>query len=163
MAGVGTCARAPVQGVEHFRGRNAAGEAGLVHEETGGGKPSEVGFLAAFEFDRRKVGLPLAEAGFAAPDRARRFQPSLSASDVRVRMDLVLDGIADHMPRHDNSEAFRVADDDPIDVEAALRGCGAQPHDGDGLGEGRNRDEDASGSERRAIGEPRGASEGRSP
>ena len=125
IAGVGNCASALVQGIEYYRGRNAA-EAGLMHEEIGGFRPSDVEVVAAFDVDRRKVGRPLEEAVFAAPNCTRRFQPSLPASSVRVRMGPVLDGVADHMERHDDAEAFRVADEAPADVGAALRESGAE-------------------------------------
>ena len=126
IAGVGNCASALVQGVEYYRTRNAAAEAGLMHEEIGGWRPSDVEVVAAFDVDRRKVGQPLEEAVFAAPNCARRFQPSLPASGVRVRMGPVLDGVADHMERHGDPEAFRVADEAPVDVGAALRESGAE-------------------------------------
>ena len=127
IAGVGNCASALVQGVEYYRGRNAAdAEAGLMHEEIGGWRPSDVEVVAAFDVDRRKVGQPLEEAVFAAPNCTRRFQPSLPASGVRVRMGPVLDGVADHMERHDDAEAFRVADEAPVDVGAVLRESGAE-------------------------------------
>ena len=126
IAGVGNCASALVQGIEYYRGRNAAAEAGLMHEEIGGRRPSDVEVVAAFDIDRRKVGRPLEEAVFAAPNCTRRFQPSLSASGVRVRMGPVLDGVADHMERYDESEAFRIADEAPVDVGAVLRESGAE-------------------------------------
>ena len=98
IAGVGNCASALVQGVERCRGRNAATDAGLVHEEIGGFKPSDVEVVAAFDADRRKVRRPLEEAVFAAPNRTRRFQPELPANGVTVRMGPVLDGIARREP-----------------------------------------------------------------
>lgn len=36
IAGVENCEGALLQGIEYYRGRNAAAEAGLMHEETGG-------------------------------------------------------------------------------------------------------------------------------
>ena len=126
LAGVGNCASALVQGIEYYRGRNAAAEAGLMHEKIGGWKPSDVEVVAAFDIDRRKVGRTLDEAVFAAPNCTPRFQPSLPASEVRVRMGPVLDGVANHMERYDDTEAFRVADDEPVDVAAILRETGTE-------------------------------------
>ena len=126
VAGVGNCASALVQGVEYYRRRNAAAEAGLMHEEIGGWKPSDVEVVAAFDVDRRKVGRPLEEAVFAAPNCVRRFQPSLPASGVRVRMGPVLDGVADHMEHYGESEAFRTSGESPVDVGAVLRESGAE-------------------------------------
>ena len=115
-----------MQGIEYHRGRNAAAEAGLMHEEIGGFKASDVEFVAAFDIDRRKVGRPLEEAVFAAPNCTRRFQPELPANGVTVRMGPVLDGVADHMERYDDAEAFRVADEAPVDVAGILRETGAE-------------------------------------
>ena len=87
LAGVGNCtSSAPVQAVEYYRGRNAAAEAGLMREEIGGWRPSDVEFVAAFDVDRRKVGRPLHEAVFAAPNCTLRLQPELPASGITVRM-----------------------------------------------------------------------------
>ena len=126
IAGVGNCASSLVQGIEYYRGRNTAAEAGLMHEEIGGFKPSDVEFVAAFDIDRRKVGRPLEEAVFAPPNCTRRIQPELPANGVTVRMGPVLDGVADHMERYDDAEAFRVADEAPVDVAGVLRETGAE-------------------------------------
>ena len=115
-----------MQGIVYYRGRNATAEAGLMHEEIGGFKPSDVEFVAAFDIDRRKVGRPLEEAVFAAPNCTRRFQPDLPANGVTVRMGPVLDGVADHMERYDDAEAFRVANQAPVDVAGVLRETGAE-------------------------------------
>lgn len=126
IAGVGNCASSLVQGIEYYRGRNAAAEAGLMHEEIGGFKASDVEFVAAFDIDRRKVGRPLEEAVFAAPNCTRRFQPELPANGVTVRMGPVLDGVADHMEGYDDADAFRVADETSVDVAGVLRETGAE-------------------------------------
>ena len=118
IAGVGNCASALVQGIEFYRTRTA--DAGLMHLDIGGWKPSDLEIVAAFDVDRRKVGCPLEEAVFAKPNCARVFQPVLPASGVRVRMGPVLDGVADHMADQHEDEAFRLADETPVDVAAVL-------------------------------------------
>lgn len=118
IAGVGNCASALVQGIEYYRSRTA--DPGLMHLDIGGWKPSDLEIVAAFDVDRRKVGCPLEEAVFAKPNCARVFQPVLPASGVGVRMGPVLDGIADHMADHHEDEAFRLADETPVDVAAVL-------------------------------------------
>ena len=67
-----------------------------MHEEIGGFQPSDVEFVAAFDIDRRKVGRPLEEAVFAAPNCTRRFQPEHPANGMAmaVRIGPVLDGVA---------------------------------------------------------------------
>lgn len=126
VAGVGNCASALVQGIEYYRTRNVSTTAGLMHEEIGGWRPSDVEIVSAFDIDSRKVGRPLEEAVFAAPNCTRVFQPSLPPSGVRVRMGPVLDGVAEHMAHYDDGEAFRPADEAPVDVADALASSGAE-------------------------------------
>ena len=126
IAGVGNCASALVQGIEYYRTRNASEHAGLMHANIGGWKPSDIEIVAAFDIDCRKVGRPLEEAIFAAPNCARVFQSVLPAGGVRVRMGPILDGVADHMSRYDHDEAFRLADEEPVDVATELRLAGAE-------------------------------------
>ena len=54
------------------------------------------------------------------------FQEKLPKYLFDVQMGPVLDGIADHMATEDESRAFRPADEDPVDIVAALRDSGAQ-------------------------------------
>jgi myo-inositol-1-phosphate synthase len=125
IAGIGNCASSLVQGIEYYRNRDAAAHAGLMHTSIGGRGPSDIHIVAAFDVDRRKVGHALEEAVFAAPNCARVFQSSLPASGVTVQMGPILDGIAEHMASYGDDEAFRPADEKPVDVAAALRTAGA--------------------------------------
>ena len=126
IAGVGNCASSLVQGMEYYRTRDATAHAGLMHERIGRWRPSDIEIVAAFDIDRRKVGHTLEDAVFAAPNCARVFQPVLPASGVKVHMAPVLDGVAEHMENYDAGEAFRVADEEPVDVAAVLRDAGAE-------------------------------------
>jgi len=63
---------------------------------------------------------------FAAPNCTRVFQPVLPASGVKVQMGPVLDGVAEHMASYDEHEAFRPADEQPVDVASALRAAKAE-------------------------------------
>ena len=125
IAGIGNCASSLIQGIEYYRTRNASERAGLMHESIGGWRASDIETVAAFDIDRRKVGHPLEEAVFAAPNCARVFQPVLPASGVTVQMGPVLDGVADHMESYGDDEAFRPAGEAPVDVADALRAAGA--------------------------------------
>jgi myo-inositol-1-phosphate synthase len=121
IAGVGNCASSLVQGIEYYRTREASDHAGLMHADIGGWGPSDVEFVAAFDVDARKVGRPLEEAVFAAPNCARVFQQKLRSSRVTVAMGPVLDGVAEHMANYRDEEAFRPADAEPVDVASVLR------------------------------------------
>ncbi len=134
IAGVGNCASALLQGIEHYRNRrDAAGDAdapggawGLMHLEMGGMRPGDIEVVAAFDIDERKVGRPLDEAAFAAPNCTRAIADALPASPVRVCMAPVHDGIADHMGDYPDDKAFRVADEAPVDVARVLAESGAE-------------------------------------
>ena len=121
IAGVGNCASSLVQGIEFYRTRNEKEPVGLMHESIGGWRPSDVEVVAAFDIDRRKVGRVLEEAVFAGPNCTRVFQPTLAESGVTVQMGPILDGVAEHMAHYGDDEAFRPADDPPVDVAAVLR------------------------------------------
>ena len=123
LAGVGNCASALLQGIEHYRRvPRAAHEAfGLLHLELGGYRPEDVEVVAAFDVDRRKVGRPLHEAAFAPPNCSRVIASEIAKSDVVVQMGPVLDGVAPHMKDYADERSFRVAAEEPVDLEAALR------------------------------------------
>jgi myo-inositol-1-phosphate synthase len=128
IAGVGNCASALLQGIEHYRRvPPEAHEAwGLLHLELGGYRPEDVEVVAAFDVDARKVGRPLHEAAFAPPNCTRVIASEVGKSEVVVQMGPVLDGVAPHMAEYDDQRAFRVADEAPVDVEAVLRESGAE-------------------------------------
>ena len=125
IAGVGNCASALVQGLEYYRDRGGDDIEGIITPRVGEYLCGDIEVVAAFDIDRRKVGYSLEEAIFAAPNCARVFQRALPVSDVVVQMGPILDGIADHMAEYDESQAFRAADAEPVDIADELRKSGA--------------------------------------
>lgn len=119
IAGVGNCASALVQGLHYYRDGRAP--IGLIHEELGGYRLSDVQVVAAFDVDRRKVGRDLSEAIFAPPNCTAVFCPDVPRTGVKVQMGQVLDGVAAHMLDYPESRSFRVADAPPCDVAAELK------------------------------------------
>ena len=126
IAGVGNCASSLVQGLEYYKGRNEKEFAGLMHARIGDWGPGDIEIVAAFDIDRRKVGKPVEKAIFSKPNCTRVFQSALPISDVMVQMGPVLDGLAPHMADYSDDEAFRPADDKPVDVAKALKDAGAE-------------------------------------
>jgi myo-inositol-1-phosphate synthase len=128
IAGVGNCASALLQGIEHYRRvPRAVHEAfGLLHLELGGYRPEDVEVVAAFDVDRRKVGRALHEAAFAPPNCTRVISDEIAKSEVVVEMGPVLDGVAPHMSDYAAERSFRVADEEPVDVAGRLRASGAE-------------------------------------
>ncbi len=128
IAGLGNCASALLQGIEHYR--EAAAEEqepwGLMHLDMGGYLPGDIEVVAAFDVDRRKVGRPLHEAAFAAPNCTTVIRERLAPSGVTVQMGPVHDGVASHMRDYPEARSFRVADESPVDVAKVLRESGAE-------------------------------------
>jgi myo-inositol-1-phosphate synthase len=126
IAGVGNCASALVQGIEYYRRHDPVETAGVLRPEIGGYRVEDIRPVAAFDVDARKVGRPLEEAVFAAPNCTAVFQEKLPAWGVEVRMGPVLDGIAPHMQDHPEARSFRVAGREAVDVTRVLRESGAE-------------------------------------
>ena len=121
IAGVGNCASSLVQGLDYYREREGEAPAGLMHPLVGAWSPSDLEVVAAFDIDRRKVGKPLEEAIFGAPNCTQVFQPTVSPTGIEVQMGPVLDGFAEHMENYPESEAFRISERPPVDVVRTLR------------------------------------------
>lgn len=126
IAGVGNCASSLLQGLEYYRSHSAEDLAGLMHPSIDGWGISDVEVVAAFDVDRRKVGLPVEKAIFAKPNCTKVFQSALPVSDVVVEMGPVLDGVPAHMADYPEDQAFRPAEAEPVDVAARLRETGAE-------------------------------------
>ncbi len=126
IAGVGNCACSLLQGIEYYQRPVSLDSAGLLHEEIGGYRIQDLQVVAAFDVDRRKVGLPLQEAAFAPPNCTAVFHRELPDYGVTVQMGPVLDGVAGHMGEYADGVAFRVADQEPCDVARVLRESGAE-------------------------------------
>jgi myo-inositol-1-phosphate synthase len=126
IAGVGNCASSLIQGLEYYKNRDEDALAGLMHARIGDWGPSDIEIVAAFDIDRRKVGKPVEEAIFAKPNCTKVFQSALPVSKVVVQMGPVLDGVAPHMADYADDEAFRPADEEPVDVVQVLKDAKAE-------------------------------------
>jgi myo-inositol-1-phosphate synthase len=123
---VGNCASALLQGLEYYRTHEGSRTSGLLHAQIGSYRLEDLRVVAAFDVDARKVGRPLEEAAFAAPNCTKIFCEKLPATGVTVQMGPVLDGVAEHMANHPAERAFRVSRAKPVDVAQALRESGAE-------------------------------------
>ncbi len=111
IAGIGNCASSLVQGLHYYKEIFAKGQEviGLANPVLGGYAPSDVRVVAAIDIDKRKVGRPLHEALFAAPNNTKVFYDRFKYSGVKVRMGNVLDGVAGHMGSFAESKRFSLA------------------------------------------------------
>jgi myo-inositol-1-phosphate synthase len=109
VVGIGNCASSLVQGLAHYR-EGANDQTGLMHYDMGGYRPSDIEVVAAWDIDRRKVGLDVAEAIFAKPNCTAVFCPTVEATGAVVKMGRVLDGFAEHMADFKDDRTFLLAD-----------------------------------------------------
>ena len=128
IAGVGNCANSLLQGIDYYRHVPAEQQEawGLMHLEMGGYRPADVEVVAAFDIDARKVGRPLHEAAFAAPNCTRAIADRVSELPLKVQMGPVHDGVASHMRDYPEERSFRVADVTPVNVARSLEESGAE-------------------------------------
>ena len=121
IVGIGNCASSLIQGIHYYREKRPEDAIGLMHWEIGGYKPGDIEVVAAFDIDRRKVGLDVHEAIFSPPNCTTVFHRDLPKSGVIVRMGKVLDGVADHMASYDETRTFLPADEPEPTEEEVVR------------------------------------------
>jgi len=129
VVGIGNCASSLIQGIAHYSNGGANEAIGLSHWDLGGYRPKDIKVVAAFDIDRRKVGVDVAEAIFAKPNCTAVFCDHVPLSGVKVQMGAVLDGVSDHMADFTEDRSFRVADvaQPTLDeVVEALKSSGAE-------------------------------------
>lgn len=129
IVGMGNCASSLIQGIHYYKDKNAEDAIGLMHWDIAGYKPSDIEVVAAFDVDKRKVGQTIDKAVFAKPNCTTVFMKDIPASDVKVSMGNVLDGVADHMKNFDEDLTFVVADNPEAkleDVVNILKESGAE-------------------------------------
>src|SRR3954453_17065781 len=125
IAGIGNCASSLVQGIAYYADPNHE-DLGLQHPEIGGGRVNDLQVVAAFDVDVRKVGRPLEEAMFSAPNNTQVFARPTGASGVVVQMGPILDGVPEHMRDFPLHQRFEPAGLPPVDLARALRESGAE-------------------------------------
>lgn len=119
IIGLGNCASSLIQGIHHYKQPDEV--IGLMHWTIGGYRPCDIEVSAAFDIDRRKVGVDVYEAMFAKPNCTLVFCPMTGKSGVKVSMGMLLDGVAEHMAEYSEDEAFQVADAPQPDKETVVR------------------------------------------
>lgn len=95
IVGVGNCASSLVQGCKYYADENSSA-VGLLHRKFGGYSISDIGFVVAFDVDKRKVGSDLAVAITAKPNCTKKIC-DIPNTGVIIRKGPVLDGVAHHM------------------------------------------------------------------
>jgi myo-inositol-1-phosphate synthase len=126
IAGIGNCASSLVQGLHYYaHAQGADATVGLANPLVGRYRVADLEPVAAFDIDARKVGTPLNDAIFAAPNNTKIFHRPPAGLGPVVQMTDVLDGISDHMAGYPDHLRFVPADQPPVDVANVLRETGA--------------------------------------
>jgi len=73
IVGIGNCASSLIQGLEYYNNRDRNDSNGLMHWDIGGYKPYNIEVVAAFDIDKRKVGVDVSEAIFKMPNCTTTF------------------------------------------------------------------------------------------
>ena len=117
IVGVGNCASAFVQGVEHYRKADPNKEVpGLMHTDLGGYHVSDIEFTCAFDINRTKVGKDLGKAIWADPNNTMKFAKVPSKIGAPVYRGMTLDGIGKYA-----KEKIRKASGETADIATILR------------------------------------------
>lgn len=125
IVGVGNCASAIYQGLTYYKDSQGDNIPGVMFADIGGYAVQDIEVVAAFDVDKRKVGLPIGQAIFQEPNCARVFVEKVPDGPV-VQMGQVLDGISEYMEQEREDRGFRVATEAPADVVQVLKDTGAQ-------------------------------------
>ena len=97
VVGVGNCASSFVQGVHYYRDASPKDLVpGLMHVNLGGYHVSDIEFVAAFDVDKKKVGLDLSEAIFAGANNTVKFT-DVPKTGVKVQRGMTHDGIGKYL------------------------------------------------------------------
>src|SRR5438876_9428938 len=107
IVGVGNCASSLVQGINFYDGSSANGTGiGLMHRQIGSYRPADIEVVAAFDIDRRKVGLDVSKAIFSPPNCTKVFYDKIKLTGAIVKMGCVFDGYPPHMRDQDPLRTF---------------------------------------------------------
>jgi len=110
VIGVGNCASSLIQGIHYYRGKTQEQSIGLMHWDIGGYTPGDIEIAAAFDIDKRKVGLDVNEAIFSKPNCTIIFCQDVPKCGVKVHMGNTLDGISEHMKEYKDDRIFLKAE-----------------------------------------------------
>jgi len=127
IAGIGNCASSLVQGIHYYA--HASGDdatVGLAHPLIGKYRVADLEVVAGFDIDARKVGRPLNDAIFAAPNNTKIFHKPAPGAGPIVKMAGVHDGVPAHMADYPEHMRFVIANESPVNIAEALSESGAE-------------------------------------
>lgn len=108
IIGVGNCAKSLVEGVQYYSEKQVSAN-GMMREDIGGYKASNIEFVCGFDIDERKVNLPLGEALKQRPNSAYDIVDNIK-STAPVYEAPVIDGYALLMDAYPEKDRFLVSE-----------------------------------------------------
>ncbi len=114
IAGLGNCASSLIEGISFYQ-QNPETDAGLLFPTLSGYSVRDIEIVAAFDISALKVGKPVKEAMYRAPNNFVRIPGVQVDSMARVFRGPTLDGNPEHLARfvHESSQQ-------PVDVASVL-------------------------------------------
>ncbi len=109
IIGIGNCASSLIQGIHYYRNKVPDEAIGLMHWDIGGYKPFDIEVVAAFDVDKRKIGLDVNKAIFSKPNCTTVFCADIPQSGVKVQMGKILDSLSEHMKDYADQYTFVIA------------------------------------------------------
>jgi len=129
VVGVGNCLSSLIQGIYYYRSQKPEEAIGLMHWEIGGYLPGDIDVVAAFDIDKRKVGIDVNRAIFSLPNCTKIFHKDIPYNGTKVSMGKILDGYSEHMREYDDKYAFvlsRQKEPDSEEVVKIIKESGAE-------------------------------------
>src|SRR5690242_15480867 len=115
IAGLGNCAASLIEGLAWYR-QHPDDDAGLLFSVLAGYTVRDINVVVAFDVAKGKVGVPVRQAIYQAPNNFVRIEQAQVDCMAPVLRGPTLDGHPAHLARFVDEVA-----DEPIDVAAALR------------------------------------------
>ena len=117
IIGVGNCANAFVQGVQHYRDADPAERVpGLMHVDLGGYHVGDIEFSAAFDIDSEKVGKDLSEAIWSGQNNTIKFvKEDVPHLGIPVQRGMTHDGLGKYL-----SQRITKAEGSTVDIAQVL-------------------------------------------
>jgi myo-inositol-1-phosphate synthase len=111
IVGIGNCASSLIQGIHYYRDKTSEEMIGLMHWDIGNYTPGDIEIVAAFDIDKRKVGIDVNDAIFSKPNCTAVFYPDVPNYGVKVNMGKILDGFSEHMKNYNDNRTFILAEE----------------------------------------------------
>ena len=118
IIGVGNCANAFVQGVQHYQNADPAERVpGLMHVDLGGYHVGDIEFSAAFDIDSEKVGKDLSEAIWSGQNNTIKFvEEDVPHLGVPVQRGMTHDGLGKYL-----QQRITKAEGSTVDIAQVLK------------------------------------------